>query len=186
MYIQRIANLYEEVKRLSITDELTALYNRRYFFIRFKEELTRAKRYSHELHLFMIDVDDFKDYNDKHGHQHGDRILKSFGKYLKESGRSSDIIARYGGEEFAIILPETSESMAFKMADRLRSGLAESNVFRNNNPSSKRITVSIGIAGYPSDALDVDGLIKIADQALYIAKGEGKNRVYKYKRASSL
>lgn len=179
-YIQRIATLYKKVKILSITDELTSLYNRRYFFKRIKEEIARARRYSLKLFLFIIDIDDFKHYNDKHGHQQGDDILMFFAQYLKKSVRTSDIVARYGGEEFVVILPEAKDTTALALAQRLCTNAASHGVPNNKISLQKEFTISVGIAGFPSDAQNAGDLLKTADRALYKAKREGKNRVCRH------
>ncbi len=172
--------LYETVERLAITDSLTGLYARRYFFERMNEEAQRSKRYKFKFAFLMCDIDDFKQCNDTYGHLVGDVILREIGRIMKESVREIDFVSRYGGEEFALMLPETGEDGARLVAERIRKKIEES-IFRAYDEKLK-VTISIGIAIYPKDALKMKDLTEKADRALYAAKKSGKNVVCGYKK----
>ncbi len=159
----------EDLRQLAIRDGLTGLYNHRFFMKQLVEEIYRSQRYSHPLSLLMIDVDDFKKYNDTFGHYEGDKMLVKITRILTAKTRAIDCVARYGGEEFAIILPETSKVGAYPVAEKLRETVKR---VMPNGP-----TISIGLAAYPDDAQDVEALINVADRSLYRAKKEGKDRV---------
>ncbi len=162
--------LEEEVRRLSITDDLTGLYNHRHFFKTLEAELVRRKRQGTSLSLLMFDIDNFKQYNDLHGHIEGDRVLKKIGAIVKHSIRSNvDSGYRYGGDEFAVLLIGATREQALGIADRIRSTIEESGF--------EKITVSIGLAEF-NDQYDLEGFVKAADQAMYMAKNSGGNRVY--------
>jgi len=158
--------LYEEEKRLAITDPVTGVFNHRYFQERLTDEINRAERYPHPLSLMMVDIDSFKSYNDKYGHQMGDFILREIAQAMKINVRKVDIISRYGGEEFTIILPETNAEQAYIVAEKIRKKI-----------ETVGLTISIGIAEYRK-TMGKDELIKEADEALYQAKREGKNKTY--------
>lgn len=172
--------LYAMVEKLAITDSLTGLNVRRYFYERFEEELQRSKRYKFEFAFIMVDIDDFKKCNDTYGHMVGDVVLKEIARIIKESVREIDIVGRYGGEEFSIVLPETNPSSALAVAERLRKNI-EDGVFKAYDEKLK-LTISAGIAIYPGDASDINSIIDKADEALYKAKKLGKNVVCEYKR----
>jgi diguanylate cyclase (GGDEF)-like protein len=180
LYTQRTITLYEKVKLLSVTDELTSLHNRRYFLQKLREEIERAWRYSRQISLLLIDIDNFKQYNDTYGHQQGDDVLRRFSNRLKKIVRENDTVARLGGEEFVIIMPEANNDMAFNLAERLRLDVA------NYPPrdANGKFTISIGVAGFPSDAQDTNKLLRKADSALYEAKRKGKNKVCIYNNIS--
>jgi len=169
--------LFEEVKNLSITDGLTGLYNNRYFSETLKNELARATRYRCPLSLLMIDIDDFKKLNDRYGHLAGNDTLKGLAGLFKQSCRAVDFPARWGGEEFAIIMPETSKENALIFASRLKNTIAMTPLKSHEPDRTVQVTVSIGLANYPLDGVDRDELLRVADQALYKAKRNGKNRV---------
>ncbi|MFA5085406.1 MAG: GGDEF domain-containing protein [Candidatus Omnitrophota bacterium] len=171
--------LYETVEELAITDGLTGLYTRRYFFERFDEELQRSRRHGFKFSFLMIDIDDFKGCNDTYGHLVGDVVLKETAHIAKGSTREIDLAARYGGEEFSIILPETDKAGSMLVAERIRKRIEE-NIFKAYDEKLK-ITVSIGLAVYPDDSEKVSGLVEAADKALYAAKSSGKNIVCEYK-----
>lgn len=171
--------LYETVEALAITDSLTALYTRRYFFERMEEELNRSKRHGLKFAFLMLDIDNFKVCNDTYGHLVGDVALKEIARVIKESTREIDIAARYGGEEFSIILPETDKTGARLAAERIRRRIEE-NVVRAYDEKLK-ITVSIGLAVCPEDAPASADLVEKADKALYAAKASGKNIVCEYR-----
>ena len=171
--------LYETVEMLAITDGLTGLYARRYFFERFNEELSRSKRQDLKFSFLMIDIDDFKNCNDTYGHLVGDLVLKDVARIIKENVREIDLAARYGGEEFSLILPETDSKRAMLVADRIRKRIEE-NIFSAYEEKLK-ITVSIGLAVYPEDSQEALDLVEMADKALYVAKSSGKNIVCEYK-----
>ncbi|MBK9155140.1 MAG: diguanylate cyclase [Chloracidobacterium sp.] len=160
-----------EYEQLSVTDPLTGLLNRRYLEERVAEEITRSKRYRFSLSLMLLDVDDFKSYNDTFGHPAGDTALKAVADILKESLRGADVAARYGGEEFAILLPQTSSEEAAQIGERIRK-----RVERMEFPH-RRVTVSIGIASCSSEVDSSKDLISAADVALYAAKNHGRNNV---------
>ncbi len=167
---------FEELKTLSVTDGLTGLFNRRYFDERLCEELHRGTRYNSFFSLAILDIDDFKLFNDTEGHLAGDEVLKAIRHIARESLRSIDVIARYGGEEFAVIMPETEREEAFTVAERTRKNIGEVMSGRWENFPPGNITVSIGISSFPSDGKDAATLIRRADKALYKAKVSGKNR----------
>jgi diguanylate cyclase (GGDEF)-like protein len=162
--------LEEEVRRLSITDDLTGLYNHRHFFKTLESELTRMKRQKTSLSLLMLDVDNFKRYNDSHGHVEGDRVLKKIGEIIKHSIRHNvDSGYRYGGDEFASLLIGASLEQALTIAERIRLTIEEAGF--------KDITVSVGLAEF-QDGFDLERFVKSADDAMYVAKHSGGNRVY--------
>jgi len=162
---------------MSITDSLTGLYNRRYFFQRLLEEIKRSERYHHPMSLIMADIDYFKRINDSCGHPCGDTILREFSEILKNSGRAVDVAARYGGEEFVLILPETSSDEAKILAERLRLRIAEHPFPGSGGEFELMLTASLGLASYPTEAATPEELIEKADSALYRAKQQGRNRV---------
>lgn len=176
-YAHTISQLYEEMRRQSITDELTGLYNRRFFTNRLGQEVARARRYRHPLALLMVDVDHFKNFNDTHGHPAGDELLKALGGLLRDLLRETDFAARYGGEEFAVVMPETDDAMAFPLAERICISVMKHPFPHAGTQPAGGVTVSIGLAGFPEDAQSVEELVQRADQALYEAKAKGRNRV---------
>lgn len=183
----KIKTLQDELKeknamlqKLSITDELTKIYNRRYVMQRLREELSRAQRYNETISLILIDLDNFKAINDKFGHQVGDSVLTKISALIKKQMRTSDVLGRYGGEEFLIILPNTSIEGSQSLAERIRKSLESNPV----NVGRRRITatLSAGVVSYGGNyPSSYEDLIKKADKALYQAKKEGKNRVCIFK-----
>ena len=167
----------ESAMLLAITDELTGLFNHRYFVQRLSQEINRAARYHHKLSLAMIDIDDFKLYNDRYGHLMGNELLRKLSSVLKEHFRDGDVVARFGGEEFAIIMPETLPKKAYAAINRLRKKVADTPFAGGRKQPGKHVTISIGIAAYPIHAKEANTLIERADAALYKAKRSGKNRV---------
>ena len=171
---------FEQIKALSYTDEMTGLHNYRFFIMRLKEELARAKRNEAPLALLILDVDFFKNYNDALGHPAGDEILRQLSDILKSTVRDNDIVARYGGEEFAMILPSTDQNGAGVLAERIRKKVEKYKFPHQEIQPNGTLTISIGIALYPEDADDTEEIVKAADRALYHAKESGRNRVVQY------
>ncbi len=168
------AMLYEKTEELAIKDALTGLYVRRYFFDRLKEEHRRTLLSNKKMSLLMCDLDHFKECNDRFGHQGGDLMLVQFADILMKSLKDA-VLARYGGEEFAVLLPETSRTDAVRVAEQLRKAVEKSLFYIRRE--QVRMTLSVGVAGVPEDTLDTETLVQKADQALYRAKREGRNRV---------
>jgi diguanylate cyclase (GGDEF)-like protein len=168
------AKLHAEIEKLATTDGLTGLFNHRVFQEKLSEELKKLSRYSEPSSLLLADIDFFKKINDTYGHPSGDLVLKEVSKIIREAIRDIDIPARYGGEEFAAILPRTDSKGAINIAERLRTAVM--NASFSSDTSSLRVTLSIGIATTPSDAKTKEELIEKADQALYYAKHNGRNR----------
>ncbi|MBI5599275.1 MAG: sensor domain-containing diguanylate cyclase [Deltaproteobacteria bacterium] len=172
----------EELKALSVTDPLTGILNRRYFQERLFEEVERSKRYGECFSVFMVDIDDFKVFNDRHGHLVGDEMLKGVSGAIKDAVRSIDVVARYGGEEFTVILPNTKKKDAFVIAERVRSGVEEFRLKQTGLSAgvTDGVTISVGVAEFPVDAKGIEELINNADKTMYFAKTMGKNRVVIY------
>jgi len=165
-----------ELQRLAITDPLTNAYNRRYFFEVTAQELERSRRHTSNLSIAMLDLDHFKDINDNYGHVVGDQALRTMADCFRSNLRQTDILGRYGGDEFAVLMPETGQAKAQKMAERLRKRLISS--LRKTNLFSAPLTVSVGIYAYSSGSeISVEEFVDRADQALYHAKEAGRNRV---------
>jgi diguanylate cyclase (GGDEF)-like protein/PAS domain S-box-containing protein len=162
------ARLFEQVQRLAITDPLTGLYNRRYFFEAAHREFERARRYNSPLSVIMIDLDHFKDINDTYGHLAGDRVLVAVATRSRQSLREVDVLARYGGEEFIYLLPQTGLEGACLLAERLRACIMDQPVDSGSQHIS--VTASIGLAEVKADCPDLQALIHRADQALYATK----------------
>lgn len=169
----------QKLKRLAITDSLTNLYNRRFFDQAIKRETTRRNRYQLALSVIMIDVDDFKNFNDTYGHDGGDQALKLVARVLVDSSRNSDIVARYGGEEFIVALPLTSPDQSVVYAERARK-IIESTCIELKNGEKTYVKISMGIAGAykNSQPISAKDIINHADTALYQAKRDGKNRYH--------
>jgi diguanylate cyclase (GGDEF)-like protein len=168
------ARLYQWTQELSITDGLTRLYLRRFFNQRLEEEIRRFQEFHTPFSLIILDLDHFKRINDRLGHVGGDQVLMQISELLRQEARVTDILCRYGGEEFALLLPYTPSVSAMIMAERIRLHVAQRSfpVLQEH----LTMTVSIGVAGCPEHAQSAESVIAAADQALYLAKREGRNR----------
>jgi len=165
---------------MSITDPLTGLHNRRYLEARLAEELSRSKRYDYPLSFMMIDIDDFKLYNDFNGHQAGDRALEIISQCLHAALRKVDVASRYGGEEFSILLPQTTLEEAGVIADRIRRKIMTTKFPHGASQPLGMVTASIGLSVLSPSLNSAEAIVRAADRALYHAKGHGKNRAYAY------
>ena len=173
-------SLLEKTERSAITDGLTGLFNRRYFMSSLALEVRRSHRYSLRLSLLMLDLDAFKVMNDRHGHLFGDLVLQRVGRVLRRAVRDADLACRFGGEEFAVILPETDRLGAYAVAQRIRRRMEQGFADKPIAGKIVRVRLSGGIASYPQDARDSAGLVDRADQALYLSKSRGKDRISLY------
>lgn len=171
------ARQYAKIKQLAITDKLTNMYNRRYFMELLKSEIERGRRTKKPLSLAILDIDNFRDYNNAHGHLVGDKLLMEFSAILKKSIRNIDTAGRYGGEEFVVLLPESNPQDAAIVAERIRKSLEENYFEGEEDQPLGSVTVSVGVATCLNSSLDHQELLKEADKALYKAKETGKNKV---------
>lgn len=171
------AKLHNKTKLMAITDFLTGLFNHRYFQQIFSQELGRARRYQKLMSLIILDIDDFKHFNDRFGHAVGDKVLIAIGEIMLRSLRKVDYAFRYGGEEFVVILPETSLEHAVLTAERLREKIAAEAMLEVPEADGVRVTVSSGVACYPEDGTNREDLFSLMDSFLYKAKSLGKNKV---------
>jgi diguanylate cyclase (GGDEF)-like protein len=169
-----------EFQLMSITDELTGLPNLRYLQERLPEELNRSKRYEYPMSFLMIDIDDFKSYNDKNGHEAGNVALQMTAHCLKDALRSADVALRYGGEEFCILLPQTGLAEARAIADRIRNLVSTTNFPHGKSQPLGRVTISVGVSTFSKHVDTPENIIAAADRALYQAKSLGKDRVEFY------
>ena len=174
--IERAA-LYQKMAELSVTDDLTKLFNTRYLNRTLEIELTRAARHHTSLSLIFMDIDHFKTINDNYGHLVGSKLLVEMGQLLLKSLRTVDIVARYGGDEFVMVLPQTSPKNAIQIAERMRRSI-EHNVFLKKDGYSFKMTASFGVASYPESARSKEDLMKLADEAMYRVKNQTRNGVY--------
>jgi diguanylate cyclase (GGDEF)-like protein len=170
----------ETAQKEANTDELTGLYNRRYFFERAIEAAQKALNYNSPLSIFIFDIDHFKKYNDTNGHAEGDYLLKELSRLLRENSRGINIIARYGGEEFIVLVTNTDKNGAFIYAENIRK-LVENHPFKNREKQPNGyVSISGGVATFPHDGDTIDLVVKHADEALYISKKSGRNMVTRY------
>jgi len=170
------ADLHKRTAELTVIDELTDTFNYRYFVQKFQEEKKRALRYKAPLSIIMTDIDWFKKLNDSYGHEVGNVVLRDLSRVIKGCIRDVDIFCRYGGEEFVIILPQTPQAEAAVIGERIRSQI-ENTVVDTGTSGKVRVTVSVGVSSYPENGKSHEDLVSVADQALYRAKGSGKNLV---------
>jgi len=165
------------LETLVVTDSLTEVHNRRHFNEVLEFEFRRSARSQHPLTLMMVDVDNFKSFNDNFGHQAGDEILRHVAQVLQDTLRSTDILARYGGEEFVVLLLDTAGTRGEMIGDKLREAVESFSFPVGRNTPLAQVTVSVGVASFPEDADDAQLLVERADQAMYAAKAAGRNRV---------
>ncbi len=170
--------LFEETRASAYKDELTGLHNFRFFQEFLRWEVKRCERSGGEFSIAMGDLDNFKSYNDRFGHDAGNKALQAVGKALQEAGRGQDVVVRYGGEEFVLIMPETSKEDAWQVADRVCRAIARLEL--SSSAPKNGITISLGVASYPADAVAPEALIRCADRAMYTAKAKGKNQAQLY------
>lgn len=174
--MQKNVALVRELERLTNLDELTGAYNRRYFNACLKLRIEEAKRYKGRFSLIMIDIDGFKAANDIYGHQFGDTVLREVVRTINSRLRVTDTLARYGGDEFAIILLGATVVQALNVSESLRRAV-EKLIIKTDNEINFSVTLSMGIAEFPTDAEDMDKLLTCGDSLLYTAKNSGKNRI---------
>jgi len=167
--------MMEKLQKLAITDGLTRLYNSRSFYSQLELEVDRFNRYQHPLTLLLLDIDHFKDYNDKYGHLEGDKVLVRFSQIIRTCLRTNDSAYRYGGEEFTVILPETAGEEARTVAQRIRAAL-EAEPFSPEDGEEVTVTISIGLTEYHAKE-ELSTFIQRADQAMYRSKRSGRNKV---------
>ncbi len=170
------ARLYEQARRLAVTDGLTELYNHRYFYEALERLFERSRRDVQPLALIMLEIDRFKHYNDTYGHKFGDHALREVAGLLRRGSRPSDIVARYGGDEFMVVLPGATKSAAMETAERLRRSV-EAHPLVPSEGTIATVTISVGVSAYPDDAQTVGALVEAVDQAQYVSKRLGGNRV---------
>ncbi len=168
--------LCEKLASLAITDALTGVFNHRYFQEELKVEILRAQRYKHNLSLIIFDIDGFKSYNDRYGHLEGDRVLKHVALEIRKNVRQVDVLCRYGGDEFVVILPFTNVKGAKFVADKIRVSVSGMDLLNVENHKVIRVTLSGGVADF-KEGMTKEELVNFADQALYKAKSEGKNKI---------
>jgi len=173
---EQLAEINEELKKLSTTDSLTDLANRRYLMNWLSTEFEISSRYGMPISAIMIDLDNFKNVNDRHGHPFGDFVLKSIADIIRDESRRADFTARYGGEEFLVVLPNTDGPAAANLAHRIHLAISK-RTFREEDEEA-RVTASVGISSFPGDGVQSpDDLIELADRALYAAKSRGRDMV---------
>jgi len=172
-----VSRLTRSVGLLALTDGLTGLFNRRYMEIRLEEEISRSQRYSRRFSLILIDIDHFKQINDTWGHATGDLVLQGVSRLLAQNLRETELVFRYGGEEFLVILPEAALAQATSVAQRLRDAVERHPFHTVDGSATLHVTFSAGVAEYPTHGADKGTLLAAADQALYLAKQRGRNRV---------
>jgi len=167
-------------KEEAITDALTELYNRRYFFEKAREAAHKAIKHHSPISIFIFDIDHFKKYNDMHGHPEGDYLLKELSRILKENSREGDVTARYGGEEFIVLMPDTDKEGAVVYGEKIRK-VIESYPFRHREKQPLGyLSVSGGVASFPFDGSSIEAVIRCADEALYESKRSGRNMITRY------
>lgn len=171
------ATNFQKIQDLTITDDLTQLYNSRYLSVILEREIARSRRYKEELSLVFLDLDNFKSINDTHGHMMGSTLLTEFGNFLYHQIRTSDIGIRYGGDEFVLVLPKTSKSEAVRVVERMIEDL-RGHIFLKSKNMNIQITASFGIASFPEDGDSIDDIIASADRAMYEVKRSSKNGVF--------
>jgi len=181
---RQLLDAHYEMTHMAVTDELTRLYNFRYFRKRLTTEI--AKAHNSFLSLLIIDIDYFKKYNDLYGHLEGNKVLRKMGEILKYSFRTTDIVARYGGEEFTVILPGMDKNSAIEVAERIRIKIKKTPIEGEEKLPSGKLTVTIGVATVPVDAKNAEELIKLADDALYKGKYAARDVVVTYEEGSFL
>jgi diguanylate cyclase (GGDEF)-like protein len=171
-FIAYMLHTKEQFEKMAITDKLTGLYNRYKFYSVAQQELNRSKRHKHPFSLIIFDIDHFKKINDTYGHDVGDRVLKTVAKLVRKNVRKYDYVFRWGGEEFIILAPETDINGALKLAEKIRTIIASHHFAKIGH-----VTISAGIAQFVEDIdKGIDSIVKRADNALYLAKHEGRNR----------
>lgn len=163
---------------------MTKLYVHRYFQLLLDQEIKRSRRQNRKFSLVMMDIDNFKSFNDTYGHQLGDRVLKDVAAAARKTSRSEDIAARYGGEEFVIILPETDSKQAMILAERIRASVAGIEIPYENQ--KLHVTISLGVSTYPDHSELKEELIRAADSALYASKHRGKNCVSLFEKKNAI
>ena len=170
------AILYQKSAELTVTDDLTKLFNSRYLNVHLRREIKRSRRYGVPVSLIFLDLDGFKNVNDRHGHLAGSRALYEVGQIIQETVREIDVVSRYGGDEFTIILPQTGAAGAMTIAERIRCSIQE-RAFLADIGLGVRLTASFGVSTFPDHGQSREDLIQRADQAMYLIKERGKNGV---------
>jgi len=171
---------YQETREMAITDSKTGVYNYRFFYERLTDEIRRHAAREKPFSLIFLDVDHLKDINDSYGHQVGDSVLKQVASIIQNCIRDTDDVARYGGEEFVVLLPGTVGDVSLAVAERIRSAVESHDFGTGSAPVPSRVTITAGVATYPEHATEPDDLIFRADEAMYMGKNRGRNRVSIY------
>jgi diguanylate cyclase (GGDEF)-like protein len=181
---EKLAQLQQELERLSLSDSLTGIGNRRMFDTVMAREWQAAKASGAPLSLVMIDIDFFKSYNDYYGHVQGDECLRRIARVLEEAAGPDAFLGRFGGEEFVLVLPQTDAEAVMQIAARCRSMIADAAIAHVRSPHNQRVTASFGVGTVvPTDSLDITAFINLTDAQLYQAKDEGRNRIAAVDRA---